>query len=931
MAHSKADDENDDILRAVGAILPGLPPSEREAMAAAERVLEPGLRQFKAQEIFTRNMEDLPRLNMRGGRVLVGGGGIVMECRHADVEGRKYALKVPRASLLGSDFSKIALEQRNARLEALRTAMLSHRNVASLAGLSKVSLFARGSAEWSVTVQLTEWLEDAKPLDEHVYAKCLSIDHLIDLLCQVMRGLEHIHGKRLIHWDVKAANCLVTDGGRTVRVTDIGNARPLWDRPGMEYEADEVAMTSRENAPAAFIKWTTDEPDSKRIHVPLRKGTPPLDRPQLDLYMAGRMMRRLLGIEAERADLQLARAAFQKRLFRSGHSGENMPHAFLSIIAERLNAAMDEESGRLAGAPYYSHGSEVAADLAKLSAEFGAANDIPELYAVSRHVLRLPVTRNTEYSPRIAKLIDSTPIRRLRRHEQLGLTHHVYPGARHVRHEHVVGVIHRTIDYVRALYSDGSVPHFRMLCDSRDVRALIFASAVHDMGHGAFGHYLEECRPLFRGCSHENYAQAVLLNDASRYSAEINPEDFQADRLSLTECASEWLSSASPAKGDVEAFLAQVARILRPEQPWPGLRGPNLKSRDDSALTRTHILHSVIDGALDADKFDYLKRDGHHGGLDYPFGTDDDRFLQALTVAVEPPGDAKEFRPTIAVTTKGVQPVESLLVARYQMFSVMYWHRTARAATVALNHVVAHLLGDSLVREGPAGFHVRRSTLLSELRRCDDAKALDWLHGEVAKTSASLEIKGALDDVLRSLQERDKLPVRIFETHHAEIRANPDDFLRYKRILRLHAALQELSPADYFPRWRRLQDGTWARLRAGLPDAARRGLPERPDGNLFIDVPNESKDQVDHLYVVVPSDVGMRVTPFNAHSVMADAIRDGFRYWAKRTRIFVPRETRRVAFADMPPSRLSALAFDCLAQAYDEAVGDLGRQEELPI
>ncbi len=53
-----------------------------------------------------------------------------------------------------------------------------------------------------------------------------------------------------------------------------------------------------------------------------------------------------------------------------------------------------------------------------------------------------------------------------------------------------------------------------------------------------------------------------------------------------------------------------------------GLRG-TLKDR---------ILHSLINGPLDADKIDYLMRDSRHLGLNYGQGIDFGRLLLCLTI-----------------------------------------------------------------------------------------------------------------------------------------------------------------------------------------------------------------------------------------------------------------------------------------------------------
>src|SRR5204862_4555776 len=134
--------------------------------------------------------------------------------------------------------------------------------------------------------------------------------------------------------------------------------------------------------------------------------------------------------------------------------------------------------------------------------------------------------------------------------------------------------------------------------------------------------------------------------------------------------------------------------------------------REATRRLKVQILHTIIDSAMDADKLDYLRRDGLHAGVAYSQGIDVDRFLQSMTalhhIDIESrlfhkiergvrrnPLDAPELKACVAVTGKGRLPVESILFARYQMFQSVYWHHTARAHTAVLQLCVQELLASS--------------------------------------------------------------------------------------------------------------------------------------------------------------------------------------------------------------------------------------------
>jgi hypothetical protein len=76
------------------------------------------------------------------------------------------------------------------------------------------------------------------------------------------------------------------------------------------------------------------------------------------------------------------------------------------------------------------------------------------------------------------------------------------------------------------------------------------------------------------------------------------------------------------------------------------------------------------------DKLDYLSRDAKMCGV--PYGVIDvDRLLTSLTMT-----------PTLALHTKGLAALESLLFAKYQMYRNVYWHHAVRSATSMFKRLV---------------------------------------------------------------------------------------------------------------------------------------------------------------------------------------------------------------------------------------------------
>ena len=279
---------------------------------------------------------------------------------------------------------------------------------------------------------------------------------------------------------------------------------------------------------------------------------------------------------------------------------------------------------------------------------------LPELAALDAGEagVRLPPGDTAPLTPRVRALLDTTAMRRLSRISQLGLVSLVYPGATHTRLEHSLGVYRLALEFLRRLRRD---ERFDATVTGSDAAAFVAAALLHDVGHWAY------CHPL------EDMGLAELPRHESRL-----PEILDQGEVG-TVLRSQW-----------ELDPARVAGLVAGTAHDPAGR----------------IIQSLLSGPIDVDKMDYLARDSLHAGVPYGRHFDQDRLLASLCLDAAGTG--------VAISDKGRTAAELMVFARYVMFSEVYWHHAVRAATAMLQRAVwlvrPAIDSDVLVRTDDRGF-----------------------------------------------------------------------------------------------------------------------------------------------------------------------------------------------------------------------------------
>ncbi|GAA2136185.1 protein kinase domain-containing protein [Actinomadura napierensis] len=144
-----------------------------------------------------------------------GGMGLVYRVRHL-TWGIDLAVKSPRPEALAdaAGRARFVAEAENWVSLGLHPNVCGCHYVRTLDGIPRVF------AEYVPGGSLNEWIEDGRLYEG---GPVRALERILDVAVQTAWGLEHAHGRGLVHQDVKPANVLLHADG-TVKVTDFGLA-----------------------------------------------------------------------------------------------------------------------------------------------------------------------------------------------------------------------------------------------------------------------------------------------------------------------------------------------------------------------------------------------------------------------------------------------------------------------------------------------------------------------------------------------------------------------------------------------------------------------------------------------------------------------------------------------------------------------------------
>ncbi len=229
----------------------------------------------------------------------------------------------------------------------------------------------------------------------------------------------------------------------------------------------------------------------------------------------------------------------------------------------------------------------------------------------------------------IYSIIMTPTFQRLKRIKQLSGANWVYPSAEHSRFGHSIGAMYIADLWCSYLFKGKQNDN---LCELARLSALL-----HDVGHGPFSHVFEDLLIPKRKINHEEVTRKFIRN------SEIH------DILS-----------------DAGYSSTKIGKIATGQ-----LHG----SLDG-------VISSIVAGQIDSDKMDYLARDSHYCGVEYGL-IDTHRLIINSEI--------NEDNYIIHFNLKAKGAIESFLVARYELFFNVYYHKTVRAVEIMLVELLEYL------------------------------------------------------------------------------------------------------------------------------------------------------------------------------------------------------------------------------------------------
>lgn len=300
-------------------------------------------------------------------------------------------------------------------------------------------------------------------------------------------------------------------------------------------------------------------------------------------------------------------------------------------------------------------------------------------------VINDPIWGCIKYTQWEISLIDTPLFQRLRDIYQVGLGIFTYPGARHSRFEHSLGTVAMASKMIEVL-RDNTKHRIEITGDHiTDVR---MAALLHDIGHCFYSHLSEEC--------YGKYPEFIELKRFFNKKYAVSPKAHEIFSFIIINTGSfkeyckelEIDKAYSISDFDYDYWAERIGKMII---------GAPIENHKDDPKNIYFFLTEIINGSIDADKLDYLKRDAYSAGL--PLSFDIDRLLYKINVKQNKDNSYSRLVVDIA----GITSVDGITFSKMMLNNYIYHHQKV-LATEAIVKDIALALKELKKIEHPVDF-----------------------------------------------------------------------------------------------------------------------------------------------------------------------------------------------------------------------------------
>lgn len=335
---------------------------------------------------------------------------------------------------------------------------------------------------------------------------------------------------------------------------------------------------------------------------------------------------------------------------------------------------------------------------------------VEDLLGAHHKLIMDPVHGGIPLQKHEVAIVDHPLFQRLRFICQNDILSLVFPGATHSRFLHSIGVMHVGSRMFKAMIEnrlkyrpydgDSGVTGNVLQAISYFNRLVRSACLLHDCGHCSFSHQFNRTPAIQHLLGKEGRFEALWRTIDTSFAYPVKPAKLEHEHFSVRAAydilndisiqgsgllANDILGlmeTTSIAPSDQFAgHAAALWQLICPEKS----QSKQAPAEFEKKLQR--LLSGLVSGELDADRADYMLRDGFHSSVTIG-GFNLDHLLSNLHFGWCP--QTQWFG--LAISEKGLGSLEDFVYSRHQMYRQVYAHKTAQGFDWLLRAAIDEVL-----------------------------------------------------------------------------------------------------------------------------------------------------------------------------------------------------------------------------------------------